>query len=105
MPVAKPTSVSPSPDTAGPYHFSRPDINEAREAIHRLYGSSSEVWTTLLSRAGLSGHETDDASYDRLITTMLAADPVISLCARSLQIRMTTYKALSDVHTLISGAE
>lgn len=94
-------------DTDGdPYHLNRPDIAEARDAVHRLYGSDApQLWATLLSRAGLTGRETDPGSLDRLLTVMVDADPVTALCARSLKIRTDTHTHLSTVHALIRAAE
>jgi hypothetical protein len=90
----------------GPYDLSRPDLAEAREAVRRLYrGAADELWNNLLHESGLRGDETDDASFQRLIATMLAADPVIALCGRSLAIRATTFTRLSAAHDLIRSAE
>lgn len=88
------------------YHLRRPDLGEARTALQRLYThQTATIWQSLLARAGLTGAETDDASFDRLLTAMTDTDPVMGLCARSLRIRATTYTHLSAAHTLISDAE
>jgi hypothetical protein len=90
----------------GPYDLTRPDLAEAREAVQRLYrDAADELWGELLRKAGLRGDETDDASLQRLISTMLAADPVIALCGRSLAIRANTFTRLSAAHDLIKSAE
>lgn len=100
------TPPGPSEATGDPYHLDRPDIAEAREAVHRLYGSDApQLWSTLLSRAGLTGRETDPGSLDRLLTVMTDTDPVTALCARSLKIRADTHTHLSTVHALIRAAE
>ena len=92
-------------DTTDVYHLARPDIAEARDAVHRLYGSTAPaLWKDLLAKARLSGSETDPASFDRLLTVMAEADPVTALCARSLKIRNDTHTHLSTVHALIRGA-
>ena len=106
MSTVNAASAARPTDAAGPYHFDRPTIAEAREAVTRLYGgAAADRWKVLLGKAGLTGNETDDASFDQLLATMLAADPVTSLCARSLAIRQATYHHLSTVHTIIRGAE
>lgn len=99
----------PAPATATNdtvYHLRRPDLAEARAALQRLYThQTATIWQAMLTRAGLTGKETDDASFDRLLTAMTATDPVMGLCARSLRIRATTYTYLTAAHTLISDAE
>jgi hypothetical protein len=90
----------------GPYDLTRPDLAEAREALQRLYRTAAdELWSELLRKSGLRGDETDDASLQRLIATMLAAEPVIALCGRSLAIRANTFAGLSAAHQLIRSAE
>ena len=93
-------------DDPSPYRLSMPTLVEAREALQRLYGAGSEdVWQPLLQRAGLTGRETDEASLQRLLAVMAAADPVIALCGRALTIRATTYTHLSAAHALINSAQ
>ncbi|MFB9447002.1 hypothetical protein Dvina_25250 [Dactylosporangium vinaceum] len=90
----------------GPYEMSRPDLTEAREALHNLYGAGAEqLWGDLLAKARLSGRESDPESLDRLVAAMLAADPVTALCGRSLAIRAATFVRLSAVHDLIRARE
>ena len=74
------------------YH---PTLADARIALQRLYGPHlGDVWISLLCRAGLTGAETDQTSFDRLVTCMCAADPVTRLCGRSLQIRSAAHAHL-----------
>jgi hypothetical protein len=88
------------------YDLQPPDLNEAHEAINRLYGANAtQMWNTLLSNAGLTGAETDSAALDRLLAAMFATDPVTALCARSIQLRAETHGRLSTVHALIRAAE
>ncbi|MFI5497187.1 hypothetical protein [Actinoplanes sp. NPDC051859] len=95
-----------SPDPAQAYRLQRPDIAEARTALRQLYGHrTDDLWRTLLTRAGLSGYETDEASLTRLLTAMTDTDPVMALCARSLTIRMNAHTHLTAAHTLIRDAE
>jgi hypothetical protein len=88
-----------------PYGVRRPDLAEAREALRRLYGADAgTIWADLMSRTGLTGNETDPAALTRLIEAMTAADPILSLCARSLHIRQATHTHLSAAHQLITDA-
>jgi hypothetical protein len=90
----------------GPYDLSRPDLSEARESLHRLYGAETgQLWNDLLRSAQLTGRETDPASLDKLVAAMLAADPVTALCGRSIAIRAATFTRLSAVHVQIRGRE
>ncbi len=98
-------SMAARGEPTGPYNMQRPTLDDARTALRRLYGANADgVWTTLLAGAGLTGHETDQASFDRLVDRMKAADSVTKLCARSLAIRSATFTRLSAAHTLISDA-
>jgi hypothetical protein len=88
------------------YNLRQPDLEEARAAIHQLYGADGpRMWNTLTTGAGLTGDETDLASLDRLLTAMFAHDPVTALCARAIQIRVDTHRRLTTVHALIRAAE
>lgn len=93
-------------DNDAAYQLRRPDFAEARAALHRLYTHQSDtIWQTLLARAGLTGRETDDASFTRLLAAMADTDPVMGLCARSLSIRANAYTHLAAAQTLIHDAE
>ena len=101
-------AINVAPPTGNPeaYHLRRPDLAEARAALQRLYTHQSDtIWQTLLTRAGLTGSETDEASFSRLLTAMTDTDPVMALCARSLSIRANAYTHLAAAHTLIHDAE
>ncbi|MGI5241935.1 hypothetical protein [Dactylosporangium sp. CA-139066] len=90
----------------GPYEMARPDLGEARAALHRLYGArTDQLWDDLLRAAQLTGRETEPAALERLVAAMLAADPVTALCGRSLAIRASTFVRLSAVHDLIRERE
>jgi hypothetical protein len=90
---------------ADPYHMSRPDLAEAKDAVRRLYGyRADDMWQTLLGKAGLSGHESDPAAVERMAETMIAADPVLALCGRSLVIRYKTYEYLLAAAAVIEEA-
>ena len=83
-----PVAMAAGGEGTGPYNMQRPTLDAARTALRRLYGANADgVWTTLLVGAGLTGHETDQASFDRLVDRVRAADPVTKLCASSLTIR------------------
>lgn len=91
--------------TADPYHMPRPDLAEAKAAMHRLYGyRADDMWQTLLGKAGLSGHESDPAAVERMAETMMATDPVMALCGRSLVIRYKTYEYLLAAAAVIEEA-
>jgi hypothetical protein len=86
----------------GPYGLRRPDLAEARQALERVYGDQTAgVWQRLLDAARLSGTETDRAALDRLLKAMVDTDPVLALCARSVQIRATAYDHLTEVDTIV----
>jgi hypothetical protein len=81
---------------AASHPLERPTLAEAHAALQRLYGPHVEdVWTSLLARAGLTGHEDDTTSFDRLVNGMCTAEPITRLCGRSLQMRATVYDRLS----------
>ncbi|GAA3013421.1 hypothetical protein [Actinokineospora diospyrosa] len=88
------------------YDFARPTLADAERAIHRLYpNTGGEVWSTLLAQTALAGTETDDGALLVLIDTMDRSDPVLSLCAQALRIRVDTHTALTAAHALVRGAE
>ena len=100
MPTTAPATTSEA------YQLRRPDLQEARAAVQRLYAHQSDtIWPALLARAGLTGTETDDVSLHRLLAAMTQTDPVMALCARSLIIRANAYTYLAAAHTLIRDAE
>jgi hypothetical protein len=82
-------------DDTGPYKLERPTLDEAHTALQRLYGPhTADVWHTLLHKASLTGRETETWAFDRLVSTMAAADPVTQICAQALAIRSRTYARL-----------
>ena len=90
------------PDTheTGPYQLERPTLEEAYSALRGMYGPHiGDVWRTLLFAAGLQGEETSPAALDRLLAVMSTAEPLIRLCARSLQVRITAYEQLARQHS------
>ena len=91
--------------TAKPYHMPRPGLTEAKAAVHRLYGHrSDDMWRALLAKAGLTGQESDPAAVERMAETMMATDPVLELCGRSLIIRYRTYEYLLAAAAAIEEA-
>lgn len=91
--------------TTDPYHMRRPDLAEARAALVQLYGPGAEDrWQRLLTRAGLSGRETDPDAIRRVAEAMQATDPVMALSGRSLLIRVNTYEYLLAASEIISEA-
>jgi hypothetical protein len=88
--------MADSNGSAATRHVEKPTLADARLALERLYGPHLEdIWVTLLTRAGLTGTETDLVSFDRLVNVMTGSDPVTRMCGRGLQIRSATYSRLS----------
>lgn len=82
-------------DHTGPYKLEQPTLDEAHTALKRLYGPhTADVWQTLLHKASLTGRETESWAFDRLVSTMAGADPVIQICAQALAIRSRAYERL-----------
>jgi hypothetical protein len=98
QPTASRDGVDP-PAGAG-YRLERPTLADAHTALERLYGPHTEdVWQTLLFRSGLSGHETDPVSFDRLVNCMMAAEPITRLCGRSLAVRAAAHARIPAART------
>ncbi|MEU4244603.1 hypothetical protein [Actinoplanes sp. NPDC026619] len=77
------------------YPVEAPTLESAHDALRRLYGPHSEdLWQTLLFSAGLTGNETDQGSFGRMVVSMQAADGVTQLCGRSLAMRADAFKRL-----------
>ena len=88
-----------SRDSTGAYQLAQPTVADAHTALRQLYGPhSADIWHTLLARAGLTGQETDFVSFERLVSFMHGAEPVIRLCGRSLAIRAAAYRSLAAAH-------
>ena len=101
--ASHPSTITGVPEGTGPYNLSRPTLDDARSALQRIFGSGADdQLRALLSRAGLTGHESDPASFDRLVEAMTAADPLTHLCARSLKIRAAAYTHLSAAQAAIA---
>ncbi|SNY03756.1 hypothetical protein [Paractinoplanes atraurantiacus] len=83
-----------------PYQLARPTLQEAHCALHGMYGPHTEdIWRTLLFTAGLSGEESSAAALDRVLAVMATAEPLIRLCARSLQVRIAAHDQLARAHS------
>ena len=105
-------AASPEPEAARPrdtvasYGLSRPELADVHQALERVYGSQTPaLWTMLLARANLTGHETDQAARERLLAVLQAGDPVAALCAASVTVRATAFDHLSAVHVIIRTAD
>jgi hypothetical protein len=80
-----------------PYGLTRPTMDDARTAVHRVHGADGpQAWTWLLRSAGLDGAGPSDDGLDRLLAAMHDADPVSRLCAHALSIRVTSHTQLSQ---------
>lgn len=80
----------------GAYRLEPPTLDEAHAALRRLYGPhTADVWHTLLHKASLTGTETENWAFDRLVSTMAAGDPVTRICAQGLAIRSRSYARLA----------
>ena len=100
------TSTTPPHTSATMYGLQRPDLPEAAQAVRRVCGHNTDgVWQQLLTSAGLTGHETDHDSMNRLLTAMRAGTPILAMCAQALTIRAETYDRLTAAHDLIRSAE
>jgi hypothetical protein len=93
--------MPPPEDTIAPYGLRRPTMTDARDAIRRAHGDAgAAVWSGLLKTAAVTGDETDEQSFDRLLRAAAAADPVSRLCAHALRIRVGSYTHLAAAHSL-----
>jgi hypothetical protein len=88
----------PGVDASGAtYGLVRPGVGDLREALFRIYGSRVDrVWAELLERAGMRDPETAPEGFGRLLEVMRQSEPVLAMCALSLQIRERSYAALTD---------
>jgi hypothetical protein len=89
--------MSSPDDVETPYGLHRPTMDDARAAVHRVYGDGGpRMWTRTLTVTELGGHETDDDSLERLLLTLDGADPVGRLCAQALRIRLRSHTYLAE---------
>lgn len=89
----------------GASSLTAPTLDDARVALARVSSTAGpEVWTGLLARAGLSGHERGREPLERLLTVMAGSgDPVTALCARALRIRATASDRLAAAQHVAVG--
>ncbi|AGZ44069.1 hypothetical protein [Actinoplanes friuliensis] len=91
----------PAADVTRPYGLSRPTMQDAREAMHRVHGPGGPAaWSRLLTSAGIPATNLGDADLPRLLEAMARLDPVSKLCAQALNIRLTSHTHLSAAHDL-----
>ena len=65
---------------------------------------AQSLWAKVLNEAGLTGTEADLPSMINLVQALMqAADPVVAMCARGLQIRLASYQLLRFTQTLVIG--
>ena len=91
-----------APAATGAYGLHAPTLDDARAALARVHGAATaEVWGAVLRDAGLTGSEAGPDAFARLIAAMVrSGSPVTALCARSLQIRLTSYELLKSAHAI-----
>lgn len=85
------------PVVGATYGLERPGAHDLREALGRIYGRrADQVWDRLLENAEVAGPEVGPEDFRRLLEVMRASEPVLAMCALSLQIRERSYTALTD---------
>lgn len=81
---------------SSPYGLEYPTLTDAFHALKRVHGTSIEqLWTRLLTQAGITGISLDRPVTGGLLDAMLAADPVTRLTGHALQIRARSHEHLS----------
>ncbi|WP_433219370.1 hypothetical protein ACQP00_15035 [Dactylosporangium sp. CS-047395] len=83
----------------GPYGLSAPSLADARTALDTVFGERADaIWSRVTGRAG------GEPTLPAVIAAMREEpDPVVGLCAQSLDIRLSTYEYLSAAdHTIRS---
>ncbi|WP_433060650.1 hypothetical protein [Dactylosporangium sp. CS-033363] len=83
----------------GPYGLRAPSLADARTALDNVFGERSEaIWRRVTDRAG------GEPTLPAVIAAMREeSDPVVGLCAQSLDIRLSTFEYLSAAdHTIRS---
>ncbi|MGX6600858.1 hypothetical protein ACWKSP_01780 [Micromonosporaceae bacterium Da 78-11] len=87
--------------TSTPYGLQRPTMQDAYDTVHRVHGDTGpQTWAKLLFTTGLSGRETDDAAFERLLRALEESDPVSRMCAQAVRIRLNSHTFLAAAHTL-----
>ena len=104
VPTVPPAATTAGAGATGPYRLARPTLHDAYSAVYGLYGPhTADIWRTLLHSAGLTGEETAPSALDRLVVVMQADQPLIRICGRSLQVRVTAYEQLARAHASSAG--
>ncbi|MFN8074424.1 MAG: hypothetical protein U0Q15_03265 [Kineosporiaceae bacterium] len=96
---------SQAADTAGPYGLTRPTLADVRSSLERVLpdpGEATAVVASLLQQAGVRETDAGEQAFTAVLETMRnGTDPILALCARSLQIRRTTFEQLTAVHDIV----
>ena len=87
------------------YGLCRPTVADVLVAVGRMHKKdAAAVWAQLLTTAGMSGDETDEAALDRLLDAMSERDPLSRVAARGVRVRMSSYDSLAAVHRQLAAA-
>lgn len=89
------------------YGLHRPDLKQARASVRRVCADRAEqIWAALLQRAGLHGDETEASAVRRMIEAMAeCGDPLVALCSRALEIRLSSFEHLAATHTIVGVSQ
>lgn len=89
------------------YGLRRPDRNEARASLARIYGDEADrLWRGIVRGIGLDERTApnSDAELTMIVDAFLSnEDPVVGLCGQALKIRQETFRHLSSASDHIGG--
>jgi hypothetical protein len=102
-------TMTADPDYVPAYGFRRPDRNEARSSLERIYGDEADrLWAEIVRGLGLDVRTAPntDEEFTRIVDAFLDnEDPVVGLCGQALKIRQETFRHLSSASDHIKGAQ
>jgi hypothetical protein len=87
----------PGPGRLPGYALDRPGLVDLKQNLYRVLGPHGQaIWDRTLVATRLSGTETDLASLDLVLTALgTGEDPVAAVVARSMRVRLETYRRLA----------
>jgi hypothetical protein len=90
--------------TAPIHGLPRPTVADAAPRLRELYGAEfPALWQGLLSKAGLTGRETDQASVQKLTQAMDAsAEDPVRLLSRALHVRRIAHAGVTECERILS---